>query len=130
MTISFTLPPSLSEGFVYLAGPYFDNNPNKRNERARKHEQAAAILFSQGFMVYSPIAAWHTVALSNSLPKDFSFWERQDLYFVSLACALIRYELEGWEKSRGTTAEVKYAQSLGKPIYRLDADVTTLSRLD
>jgi hypothetical protein len=97
----------------YLAGPYNDPDPDVRELRFRQLNHTAGWLLSQGMVVYSPISMTHPIAVQHELPKDWSFWEHQDLPFLRVARKVIVLMLPGWTESRGVKAETAFAVQRG-----------------
>jgi hypothetical protein len=100
---------------IYLASPYSHPDPAVRQDRFEKVCHAAAALIRRGHVVFSPIAHSHGMARLG-LPTDWSFWETQDRWFLSVCAELWVLTLDGWQESRGVQAEITIAQSLGKPL--------------
>ena len=64
----------------------------------------------QGYCVISPITHSHTIAELQDMPKDWEFWQNQDLTLLSKCDILYVALLDGWKDSVGVTAEIKYAK--------------------
>ena len=107
---------------IYLASPYSHRSVEVRDQRFRQACVAAGKLMKQGHVVFSPIAHTHPIAELVDLPKDWAFWARQDLFFLSESDRLVVLRLAGWQESRGVRAEIKYAEDQGIPVEYMDAE--------
>ena len=105
---------------IYLAGPYSHEDPKVREERFEALTQKAAELMLDGHVVFSPITHGHTIAEYHDLPKDFAWWEKQDIDFLRHCSKLIILRLDGYDKSVGVTAEVELADLLNIPMEFID----------
>ena len=85
--------------------------------RAEAVTEAAVHLLQQGVFVFAPISynePWERF----NLPGDWNFWQDFDKSFVDRCDGgIIVLMLDGWDKSAGVTAEIKFAESLSKPIF-------------
>ena len=101
---------------VYVAGPYSSENIIKVLENITKGQRASVRILLAG---HEPFCPW--------LDYQFNFHLRgeeklhvEDYYRYSMAwlevsdCVVV---LDGWEKSKGTLAEMERAKELGKIIY-------------
>jgi hypothetical protein len=106
---------------VYLASPYSHADASVRHARYIYAIRAAAALWRQGWMVYSPIIATHPVAgVLGSEASGFEHWRNFDLAMLSRCDRLTVLRLEGWEQSVGVSAEIAAARGLGLPIDYMD----------
>lgn len=107
---------------VYLGAPYSSPKPAVRELRFHQANIAAAKLMAQGFVVFSPISHSHPIAayLEEHLLLDHEFWMAQDLGILEKADKLVVLRVDGWEKSRGVTAEIAHAEKCGIPIEYMD----------
>lgn len=112
-----------TSSFVYLGAPYSHPKAAVREFRFHQANVAAAKLMAQGRVVFSPISHSHPIAayLDDALLLDHEFWMRQDLGILEKAERLIVLRVEGWERSRGVTAEIAHAEQHGIPIEYMDA---------
>lgn len=109
--------------FVYVAGPYRDDNAAVRAARIVAHQRAACALARAGLVPYAPIAHWAPMAaiwLPSEIESSFDFWMNQDLPILAKAEALVLLPLRGWDTSRGTAAELGFAEANNIPIWVLD----------
>lgn len=107
---------------IYLATPYTDPSPAIRQERFRAVTLVAGALMRQGHIVFSPITMGHSISkMCADLPVAFDFWERSCLSWLEgWATTLNVLMLEGWESSRGVTAEIAAAQQNGLTVRFLE----------
>lgn len=101
---------------VYLAVPYSHPDQSVRERRFQAANVKAAKLMAEGRHVFSPISHSHVIALAHSLPVTWKFWRDQDMAVLRHCCALVVYQLDGWDRSVGVRAEIEAATSLGIPI--------------
>lgn len=106
---------------LYLASPYSPLEPTDptMDQRLEEAERATAWLYKQGYMTFSPIIHCHRLARNNNLPHGFDYWMPLDYRFIrgcDIVCVLTT---PGWKRSKGVTAEVRYALNLSKPRWAL-----------
>ena len=107
---------------VYLASPYTHTDPEIREKRFKDVCKAAAVLFSKGYFVFSPIAMTHPISSQNNLPVPYHFWQEFDELMISRSDYFVILKLDGWEKSVGVAEESKFAMLIGKKIHYLDEE--------
>ena len=105
-------------GLVYLASPYNHFASHVRQARFEGVCKAAAKLMAHGTLVFSPIAHTHPIA-QFGLPKGWEFWERYDRAMLSACSTVVVLTLDGWQESKGVTAEIAIAREQGKPVWLL-----------
>ena len=102
---------------IYLASAY--SHPDKAVQEARydKVVEIAARLKKEGHFIYSPIAHCHVMATRHGLPTDWQYWQHY-LRVMLPRCdeVWIATEVDGWESSKGVTAEVELAKEFGIPV--------------
>lgn len=115
-----------SDILYYLASAYSHTDPKVRQERSDAVSLLALELTEQGLSVYAPIS--ETVSLADAAEKhrgaplstSWAFWRQKDLSLLDRCDALIiAGDIEGWSKSVGVRAEVKYAVLKNKPVFLL-----------
>jgi hypothetical protein len=111
-----TLTP---KGYVYLASPYSHPDESIMEARFVAAEAATARLLRRSVWVYSPIVHCHELAKKFDLPKDFVFWQEYNFAMIRGAAKLYVLRIDGWEASKGVTAEIAYARELGIPVIPL-----------
>lgn len=92
--------------------------------RQQRYEAAcrlAARLMEQGYVVYSPIAHSHGLAVFGGLRGDWEFWERCDRAMLEHASLVVVLRLDGWAESSGVMAEIGIAWEMGIPVEYLEA---------
>ena len=102
---------------VYLASPY-TGTEREMVQRFQQVAELAAEMMDQGIIVFSPIAHTHPIALAGDLPRDWEFWKRYDEAMLK-ACGhlVVATEIEGWDMSKGVSAEIEIANDLGLDIF-------------
>lgn len=113
---------------LYLASPYAHENDAVREERFNKVTEAAGILISHGYLVYSPITHCRPIAKAVELPRGWEFWQKQDEAFLQCSWAIAVLCIPGWRSSVGVTAELKIARELEASIYYLHPNQVHLLR--
>ena len=105
---------------VYLASPYWHENPQVREMRYVSVTRATARLISMETCIFSPITHSHPV--SQTMPQQtHEFWLAQDREFVDWANELWVFMLPGWKESFGVYNEWFYAKFYrGIPIRFID----------
>jgi hypothetical protein len=99
----------------YLAIPYTDPNPEVMCSRFELANRTAAELMKQGLLIYSPISHSHPIA-QYGLPLDWEYWQHYDKEILSICDELIVIMANGWEKSKGVSAEIETAITMNIPI--------------
>lgn len=89
----------------------------KRYEYARK--RTSAILLT-GACVFSPITHCHPMAQAHTMPREWDFWGHLDMQFIEASNGILVLKMPHWEQSKGITAEIKHAESLGLPVVYLE----------
>ena len=100
---------------IYLASPYSHENEDVMLDRFNAVCEYAAKLMMDGLHIYSPIAHCHPIA-QFGLPTDWGYWQEFDKRFISVSSKLIVYKLDGWEESKGISAEIQIAEGLNIPV--------------
>lgn len=96
---------------IYLASPYSDPDPAVKQERNDIIMRESALLMNAGYLVISPIAASHAIAVKHNLPGDYSYWQRWNKGLIDACSELWVCTMPGWEKSVGVAGEIEYAES-------------------
>lgn len=101
---------------IYLACPYSHPLEGIRKARFRAANIAAAKLMAEGHVVYSAISMSHPIAVENNLGLDWDFWRPNDVFFIGICDEIVVLKYPGWDQSEGIAAEIRLAESLGKPV--------------
>ena len=103
---------------IYLASPYWHDDPTVREQRFHEVCKIAAKLMTDGYIVFCPIAHSHPIATHGGAPNGcHDFWMKQDFPMIEWADELWVAKLEGYRESKGVGMEMEYATSLHKPIH-------------
>lgn len=102
--------------FIYIASPYTDQNPDVCAERFRMVSEFTADMINIGYVVYSPIAHSHPLAIKYDLPEDSESWRHQNYGMLAKASELWVLKLQGFDTSKGVTDEVKFAEMCNIPV--------------
>jgi hypothetical protein len=103
---------------IYLATPYSDPSEDIRNLHFIMACKITGALIKKGYVVFSPIAHSHPIAINSSLGTDWKAWESFDKEMIGLCEELWVADWSGGV-SKGIQAEIQIAQSLEKPIIHL-----------
>lgn len=100
---------------VYLAGCYSADNVLDVLKNIGRGEYYAGKLFMSG---YAPFCPWHdkNYVITN-WDADFTVPMFYDFSMAWLEVSDMVIVLSGYEKSKGTLAEIKRAEELGIPVY-------------
>lgn len=101
---------------IYLACPYSHPLEGVRKARFRAANITAAKLMAEGHIVYSAISHSHPIAVENGLGLDWAYWRPVDAYFIGICDEVRVLKYPGWDRSKGIEAEIRLAESIGKPI--------------
>jgi hypothetical protein len=107
---------------IYLASPYSHPDPAVVEARFKAACKATAELMRRGKHVFSPIAHSHQVAVIGGLHLGWEFWQQIDFEWIRMCAAVYVLTLDGWEDSKGVTAEIVYAKSVQIPVWYLDPE--------
>ena len=98
---------------VYVSGPYSANNITGILANMKRGIEISAQLLGVGLAPFCPWLDYHySLHVSGLTVEDYY---RYSLSWLSVSHCL--YVLNGWEKSKGTLAEIKLAKQLKIPIY-------------
>ncbi len=100
---------------IYLASPYSDPDPLVSKARYEAACDRAALMLSEGLLVYSPVVFGHALA-ERGLPGDWGYWAEHNRAMLERSSSLVVLALPGWQESEGVRAEVAIARSLGLPV--------------
>ena len=100
---------SKPDGYIYLACAYSHPDPNIREARFHRVNEAVATLMNEGYVVYSPITHNHPIAVKHSLPIGWNFWGRLDEVFIRHCHELWILVSDGWNESVGIWKEMDLA---------------------
>lgn len=111
--------PSKNE-LIYLASLYSlgtkDIRDPLRELRYQRVKEVSAAMMRDGWVILSPIVHCHCVSLDHGLPGEWGFWKHIDTIYISKCDRLMVLEDENWTQSVGINAEIKIAESFGKPV--------------
>lgn len=102
--------------YTYIASPYSHPNPRVRADRYRQALDFVHWALEHKIWCYSPIVHCHELAVIYKLPFDISHWREYNEAMLQGCKHLIVLKLEDWDKSKGVDHEIRFADSLGKPI--------------
>lgn len=115
------------KSYIYLASPYSINAPASTEEgrklREFRFEEALRItadLSKQGEVVFSPIVHSHPMSWHHEMPGTWDFWSKIDYVFIDNCEKILVVKMPMWDQSVGITAELEYANKIGKPIEYLE----------
>lgn len=102
---------------IYLASVYSLNADKALMEERYQFALKHAVSYTMvGVPIFSPIVHSHPMSLAFDMPTTFPFWEKLDYQYLDASDALWVLMMDGWQDSRGVTAEIAYAESKGLPV--------------
>lgn len=113
---------TMFQKLIYLASPHTSVDPMVREVRYLQAMKALAQLVQEGHLVFSPIVHTHELAKTYAWPMTFDYYAKLDLAWLEKVDELWVLMLEGWDESKGVTAEIKKMDELNKPIIALGWD--------
>ena len=111
---------------IYLSMPYSDPDPAIRQWRFDAACKATAEMLRVGLIVISPVVLSHPLT-NYGLPDDWQFWQSYDRAYLEACSALAVLTLDGWRESEGVSNEIKIANDLGIPFWKIDPEDFGLS---
>lgn len=108
---------------IYLATPYSHKTKKMREDRESAVTILSGALDIDKHFNYSPITIETAVRRFFRLPTDWDDWREQDTNAIDHCDEVWVFTLDGFKKSRGVTAEIKYTKHLGKPLKYIRADI-------
>jgi hypothetical protein len=105
---------------IYMASPHANIDPLVREDRYNRAMRALSQLLQEGHLVFSPIVHTHEMAKMYAWPNTFDYYRELDLAWLDRADEIWVLMLDGWDKSKGVTAEITRMAELGKPIWMLE----------
>ena len=105
---------------IYVGSPYSDPDHLVRADRAFHVTRFMVQYIKKGNILYGPIASWHHIAVSFTLPTDFKFWQQLNFQMLRFASELWVLRLDGWAQSVGLSGEMDMARDLYIPIVHFD----------
>lgn len=107
----------------YLASPYTHPDPAVEAFRFEAVCQLVADLMCKGYVVISPIAHSHPLAVRRpEVGGKWEVWQQLDTDLVRASEELWVFTLDGWECSKGVQAEIAIAESFGKLVRYVDRE--------
>lgn len=101
---------------IFISSPYTSINHVKTEINYREAASYAAHLTSLGHIAISPIAYGHNLAAFRSMPLNWEFWKEFCISFLSKCSSIHVLMLDGWQESKGVSAEIEYAEENNIPI--------------
>lgn len=102
---------------IYLASLYsLNSTPEIRQQRYERVQELTALMLSNGYIVFSPIAYNYPMAIKFNLPPEWEFWEPIDTCYINKCDEMLILKDDGWNKSVGITTEIEIAKKINKKI--------------
>jgi len=101
---------------IYIASPYSHDDNAVMERRFDEVCRITGRLMAQGFIVFSPIAHTHPIAVRSALPRGWDYWRKFDNEFIRGSEKVIVAMMDGWKESKGVQAEISIAKELGIPV--------------
>ena len=99
--------------FVYLACPYWHENPAIREQRFRAVNKVAGILIMRGDIVFSPISHSHPINETLTQRPPNTYWVDFDSAYLQHSYKMVVLMIDGWDRSAGIKAEMAMAKEMG-----------------
>lgn len=101
---------------IYVAGPYSDNNVISVLDNIREGMRISTQILLLGFAPFCPWLDFHfQLMLRNGEMLTVSDYYNYSLAWLEVSDAML--VISGWEKSKGTAAEIDFAREKGIPIF-------------
>ena len=100
---------------IYLASPY-SGTEAQQIERYEQVCQTAADIIRMGYIVFSPIAHSHGIAVHGGLNGDHDTWKKQNLAWLEWCNEVWVVNMPGWDTSKGVKWEMITARLMGKHV--------------
>lgn len=123
-----TLSEDLNRPLIYVASPYSAPTKEGMFEKFEKVTEFTGLMVQRGHVAISLVTYAKTIMDYQDLPDTFEFWETLSLTVLRKCDRLLVLKLEGWETSKGVTAEIGEAERLGMPVSYMDEPVVMFSK--
>ncbi len=101
---------------IFISLPYYSDDKVRIDERIKQAAIYTSKLMSEGHNAVCVNLLGHLVVTHGDIPNDFDYWDKYS-YAVLIDCDELHVVmLEGWDKSKGVTAEIKFATEHNIPI--------------
>lgn len=111
--------PSVPKKLVYIAGPYWNKLPERRAAHIAQVRMLRVLVAEAGFFPIMPHC--NTAGFENLTELPESFYHSGDLLLLSRCDILLL--APGWEDSKGSQVEIKFAGRKGIPVYTRLSDL-------
>ena len=102
-----------SQDLIYVACPYWDNDPKVRDERVEISGILTSGFIENGLFAYSPLVhCANLVKYAPNIREDR--WRDFGMQMMKKCDILYVLELDGWKVSKGVTAEINYWNKLNR----------------
>lgn len=124
----YSLP---KDQLIYIASPYSTFMPEGPSITERYKAEVMKLRYNiissvcaemseDGYLIYSPVAMWHPIAVLYKLPKGHEYWERLDNKTIAVCEIFLLHPLyepiEEALKSKGVQKDIRIARKLNKTI--------------
>lgn len=107
---------------IYVASPYSHEDTSIMEERANAVTYYCYTEVKKGNNVFSPITYGHELRKRGYLPNDWDFWMSFCIDYLKHSDELYVFTIDGWDKSKGVSAEIAYAKENNIPIKYITLD--------
>ena len=106
---------------IYLCSVYSLNAGAELMEKRYNYAAKRTALFmKEGHTIFCPINHCHPIAVQWDMPKTWEFWRRHDLNYIAASDEVWVLMMPNWRDSIGITAEIEFAELMGKKITYID----------
>ena len=109
--------PEKKGKMYYLASPYSNSDPLIKEQRYLSVVYYGSLLTKMGYTLIEPIGMSVPASQKFDLPDGYEFWKERDRLFISRCDGIMVMQMPGVDESVGVQDEIKYAKSLGLPVY-------------
>src|SRR5574337_1237586 len=104
---------------IYLASPFWNDDPKIRVKRFKSACKAAANIFEKygdQYIVLSPIAHSYSVSKYGKMPVPDPRWYDWDRALLEVCDEVWVLDIDGWNESVGVQKEIQWAKEADKPL--------------
>ena len=104
---------------VYIAGPYNGDNILDCLDHIRVGIKTACVLIKMGYAPFCPFLDYQYRIMDSDITREM--YQAQSMVWLEASQAVLL--LPGWEKSKGSLAEIRRAKELKIPVFHSFEDL-------
>ena len=107
---------------ILVSGPFSSPDPEIKKQRCKVLADVCLLIMNTGGMAISPLLFGLSLIdkSGEDLPDNYEFWDRFCRSFVAISDTMYVVNLDGWENSGGTKAEIIEAKKNNIPVYLIE----------